>query len=285
LRAPPAKLHQDPRFPPPHICPLRSISPSFPALTPMPATRSSYSISPPLASLPDPPSTSSQVTHSHFLLLSCIPASLRSFCKSCHSRCHRSSVVSQPSQTPPCPTPSPPERPGPALAPAPSWPFARPPPKRGGSRRCSTSSPMWTQARAPRPHRTCLCEIPRGIGTATSRYPPMRPRNKCALVRAGAHVFFTHMATTTDPLVGFRCSFVLWASGSGLQGQIREAKACHERNMARRATARSESKQQASSNKTNLTKRKRNSCVLRAYLCPSRPMECSWVQGWYVEQL
>jgi hypothetical protein len=25
--------------------------------------------------------------------------------------------------------------------------------------------------------------------------------------------------------------------------------------------------------------------VLRPYLCPSRPMECSWVQGWYVYQL
>jgi hypothetical protein len=40
LRAPPAKLHQDPPFrAPPPICPLRPISPSFPALTPMPATR------------------------------------------------------------------------------------------------------------------------------------------------------------------------------------------------------------------------------------------------------
>jgi hypothetical protein len=45
-------------------------------------------------------------SHSHFLPLSCIPASLRSFCNSCHSRCR--SAVSQPSQTPPCPTPAPP---------------------------------------------------------------------------------------------------------------------------------------------------------------------------------
>jgi hypothetical protein len=119
------------------ICPLRPISPSFPALTPMPATRPSYSISPPPASVPDC-QTHQLPSHSHFPLLPCIPASLRSFCNSCHSCCHPSSVVSQPSQTPPCPTPSPPEGPD-ALAPAPSWPFARPPPKRDGSRRCSTS--------------------------------------------------------------------------------------------------------------------------------------------------
>ena len=43
-------------------------------------------------------------------------------------------------------------------------------------------------------------------------------------MRVRADLFFTHMATTADPLVGFRCSFVLWASGSGVQGQIREAK-------------------------------------------------------------
>jgi hypothetical protein len=30
------------------------------------------------------------------------------------------------------------------------------------------------------------------------------------------------MATTADPLVGFRCSFVLWASGSGLQARCRD---------------------------------------------------------------
>ena len=151
--------------------------------------------------------------------------------------------------------------------------------------RATGSCSMWTQARAPRPHRTCLCKISRAPRTATSRNPPMGPRNKCCLVRARADLFFAYMATTTDPLVRSRCSFVLWASGSGVQGQIRKAKACHERNMARRATARSESKQQAGSNKTNLTKRKRNSRVLRAYLCPSRPMECNRAQGWYVEQL
>ena len=111
------------------------------------------------------------------------------------------------------------------------------------------SCSMWTQARAPRPHRTCLCEIPRGIGTATSRYPPMRPRNKCALVRAGAHVFFTHMATTTDPLVGFRCSFVLWASGSGLQARCRDWAVDWPTHGARKrqqaATAKQQARQQA----------------------------------------
>jgi hypothetical protein len=110
LRAPPAKLHQDPLLPTtPYICPLRPISPSFPALTPMPVTRPSYSISPPPASLSGPPAPKS---HSHFLLLPCIPTSLRSFCNSCLSCCHHSSsVVSQPSQTPPCPTPPPPGKP------------------------------------------------------------------------------------------------------------------------------------------------------------------------------
>jgi hypothetical protein len=60
--------------------------------------------------------TSSQVTPpAHFLLLPCIPASLRSFCYSCHFCRRRSAVVSQLSQTPPPPPqphhPDPPGRP------------------------------------------------------------------------------------------------------------------------------------------------------------------------------
>jgi hypothetical protein len=69
--------------------------------------------------------------YSHFLLLPYILASLRSFCHSYHFCCHHSAIVSQPSQTPPCPTPSPLEGPD-ALASAPSWPFARPPPQGEG---------------------------------------------------------------------------------------------------------------------------------------------------------
>jgi hypothetical protein len=72
---------------------------------------------------------------------------------------------------------------------------------------------------------------------STSHGPGLVHRHEQLLPPPG-----THMATTTDPVVGFRCSFVLWASGSGVKSQIREAKACHGRNMARRATASSKSK-------------------------------------------
>jgi hypothetical protein len=83
-------------------------------------------------------------SHSHFLLLPCIPASLRSFCNSCQpflfvvivppsfpSRARHHRIQLHPLLT---------EGPD-ALAPAPPWPLARPPPKSpwGGSRRCSTS--------------------------------------------------------------------------------------------------------------------------------------------------
>jgi hypothetical protein len=139
LRAPPAKLHQDP--------PLSTTTlylPAAPHIALLSRTRSNARHSPVVfhftATCPIARRTSSQPSHSHFLLLPCIPASLRSFCYSCRFCCPHSAVVSQPSQTRSCPTPSPPEEPE-TLAPArcPSWPFARPPPKRGGSRRCSTS--------------------------------------------------------------------------------------------------------------------------------------------------
>jgi hypothetical protein len=75
---------------------------------------------------------------------------------------------------------------------------------------------MWTYARAPRPHHTCLCEISRGLRTSKSREttshgPEFAQRHEQLLPPPGIH-----MATTADPLVGFRCSFVLWASGSGV---------------------------------------------------------------------
>jgi hypothetical protein len=108
----------------------------------MPVTRPSYAISPPLASLPDPPAPKSLP----------LPSPVAAYPHHCApfaipvipvARCHRSSVVSQPSQAPPCPTPSPPERPD-ALAPVPSWPFAQPPPQEG-----------WEQA---------LLDLPEGEG-------------------------------------------------------------------------------------------------------------------------
>jgi hypothetical protein len=114
--------------------------------------------------------------------------------------------------------------------------------------RAAGSCSMWTQARAPRPHRTCLCKISRAPRTATSRNPPMGPRNKCCLVRARADLFFAYMATTKDPLVRSRCSFVLWASGSGVQGQIRDwlgHRLAHSR--GKKAPASSASRQQAAS--------------------------------------
>jgi hypothetical protein len=152
-------LHQapplvTPRFPPPPICPLRPISPSFPALTPMPAPRPSYSISPPPASLPDPPAPApkSLPLPSPAVAIA-TPASLRSFCNSCHSCCHCSSVVSQPSQTPPCPTPSLPEGPD-ALA--------RPPPL--GRVRSTGHPPRGVGAGAARP--------PRRGGSTRFRFEP-----------------------------------------------------------------------------------------------------------------
>jgi hypothetical protein len=108
LRAPPPKLHHDPPFP------TTSYLPTAPHIALLSRTHSNARHSPVVlhftATCLIARPTHQLPSHSYFLLLSCIPASLRSFCNSCHSRCHRSSVVSQPSQTPPCPTPSPPER-------------------------------------------------------------------------------------------------------------------------------------------------------------------------------
>jgi hypothetical protein len=121
----------------------RPISPSFPALAApvLPATRPSYSISPPLAPLPDPPAPKSLPLPSPALHTRAITELLLLFLLfllSSFRRASSAAVSPQPSQTRSCPTPSPPEEPD-TLASAPSWPFARPPPKRGGSRRCSTS--------------------------------------------------------------------------------------------------------------------------------------------------
>ena len=135
-----------------------------------------------------------------------------------------------------------------------------------GTKQQAASSGHWSRGSAPRrPCNGLLLDVDSSTCTETSphvpvrnpsryrhRYeplPPMRPRNKCALVRAGAHVFFTHMATTTDPLVGFRCSFVLWASGSGLQARCRDWAVDWPTHGARKrqqaATAKQQARQQA----------------------------------------
>jgi hypothetical protein len=117
LRAPPAKLRQDPPFPttpylptaphtahrppPPHTgqCPHARLSPGVVFVL-------HFSLSPPPAPLPDPPAPKSQVTPTSF---SCraFPHHFAPFTIPVISVITVPPSLSQPSQTPPCSTPYP----------------------------------------------------------------------------------------------------------------------------------------------------------------------------------